>query len=130
MPEGGVWKTANGGLTWTPIFDAVGVASIGAVAVAPSDHRVVYVGTGNQSSWSFTTGNGIYKSLDAGNTWTNVGLPGSQYIGAIVVDPRSANTVLVAVQGGAWWRSRTGRHEWRAWRLSLDGCGPVVESDD
>ena len=71
MPEGGVWKTTNGGVTWKPIFDGVGIASVGAVAVAPSDHNVVYVGTGNQSGWSFTTGNGIYKSTDAGKTWTN-----------------------------------------------------------
>ena len=81
MPEGGVWKTTNGGVTWRPIFDSVGIASVGAVAVAPSDHDVVYVGTGNQSGWSFTTGNGIYKSTDAGKTWTNSGLPASQYIG-------------------------------------------------
>ena len=66
MPEGGVWKTTNGGTTWKPIFDDVHVASIGAVAVAPSDPNVVYVGTGNQSGWSFTTGKGIYKSTDGG----------------------------------------------------------------
>src|SRR6185369_385401 len=99
MPEGGVWKTTNGGVTWKPIFDSVGIASVGAVAVAPSDHNVVYVGTGNQSGWSFTTGNGIYKSTDAGRSWTNVGLTRSQYIGGIVVDPRDANTALVAVIG-------------------------------
>jgi len=99
MPEGGVWKTTNGGNTWKPIFDDVHVASVGAVAVAPSDPNVVYVGTGNQSGWSFTPGNGIYKSTNAGRTWTNVGLPASQYIGAIVVDPRNANAALVAVQG-------------------------------
>src|SRR5205809_7069193 len=75
MPEGGVWKTTNGGVTWQPIFDAVHVASIGAVAVAPSDPSVVYVGTGNQSGWSFSTGKGIFKSVDAGKTWTNIGLP-------------------------------------------------------
>jgi len=99
MPEGGVWKTTNGGNTWKPIFDDVHVASVGAVAVAPSDPNVVYVGTGNQSGWSFTPGNGIYKSADAGRTWTNVGLRTSQYIGAIVVDPRNPNAAVVAVQG-------------------------------
>ena len=99
MPEGGVWKTTNGGVTWRPIFDSVGIASVGAVAVAPSDHDVVYVGTGNQSGWSFTTGHGIYKSTDAGKTWTNVGLPASQYIGSIAVDPKNANAVLVAAIG-------------------------------
>jgi len=99
LPEGGVWKTTNGGTTWKPIFDAVHVASVGAVAVAPSDPKVVYVGTGNLSGWSFTVGKGVYKSIDAGRTWTNSGLPGSQYIGGIFVDPRNANTVLVAAQG-------------------------------
>jgi len=99
LPEGGVWKTTNAGTTWKPIFDAVHVASVGAVAVAPSDHNIVYAGTGNQSGWSFTPGNGIYKSTDAGKTWTNVGLAASQYIGGIVIDPRSADKVLVAVQG-------------------------------
>ncbi len=100
MPEGGVWKTSNGGTTWKPIFDDVHVASVGAVAVAPSNPSVVYVGTGNQSGWSFTPGKGLHKSTDAGRTWTNVGLADSQYIGGIVVDPGNADRALVAVQGG------------------------------
>jgi len=100
MPEGGVWKTTNAGTTWKPIFDSVRVPSIGAVAVAPSEPNTVYVGTGNQSGWSFTPGDGIYKSTDAGRTWSNIGLRESQYIGAIVVDPHDANRVLVAAQGG------------------------------
>ena len=99
MPEGGVWKTTNGGTTWKPIFDDVHIASVGAVAVAPSSPNVVYVGTGSQVTWAFTTGNGIYKSTDAGNAWTNVGLPTSEYIGGIVVDPRNADVVLVAALG-------------------------------
>src|SRR5262249_16059758 len=99
LPQGGVWKTTNAGTTWKPIFDDEHVASIGAVAVAPSAPKPVYVGTGNQSGWSFTAGKGMYKSSDAGKTWTNIGLRASQYIGGIVVDPRNANNVLVAVQG-------------------------------
>ena len=99
-PEGGVWKTTNAGTTWKPIFDAVRVPSIGAVAVAPSEPNTVYVGTGNQSGWSFTPGDGVYKSTDAGRTWSNIGLHDAQYIGAIVVDPHDANKVLVAAQGG------------------------------
>ncbi|HVD93223.1 MAG TPA: hypothetical protein VNC21_13100, partial [Vicinamibacterales bacterium] len=99
LPEGGVWKTTNGGNTWKPIFDDVHIASVGAVAVAPSDPNVIYVGTGNQSGWSFTIGKGVYKSTDAGKTWTNIGLPRSQYIGSIVVDPTNANAVLVAALG-------------------------------
>src|SRR5262249_58074312 len=66
LPEGGVWKTTNAGVTWKPIFDDVRIASVGAVAVAPSDPNVVYVGTGNQSGWSFTIGKGVYKSTNAG----------------------------------------------------------------
>jgi photosystem II stability/assembly factor-like uncharacterized protein len=99
LPEGGVWKTTNGGTTWKPIFDEVGIASVGAVAVAPSDPKVIYVGTGNQSGWSFTTGKGIYKSIDSGRTWTRSGLRLSQYIGGLVIDPRDANHVLVASLG-------------------------------
>ena len=99
LPEGGVWKTTNGGNTWKPIFDDVRVASVGAVTVAPSDPTIVYVGTGNQSGWSFTIGKGVYKSIDSGRSWTNVGLSRSQYIGGIVVDPRNASNVLVAALG-------------------------------
>src|SRR5436190_1924698 len=99
MPEGGVWKTTNAGTTWKPIFDDVHVASVGAVAVAPSTPNIVYVATGNQSGWSFTTGNGVYKSTDSGRTWTNAGLRTSQYISGIFVDPRDANTLLVAALG-------------------------------
>src|SRR5258708_14190835 len=79
LPEGGVWKTTNGGTTWKPIFDEVRVASVGAVAVAPSDSKIVYVGTGNQSGWSFTTGKGIYKSIDGGRSWTSVAMSQSQH---------------------------------------------------
>jgi photosystem II stability/assembly factor-like uncharacterized protein len=99
LPEGGVWKTTNAGTTWEAIFDSVHVASVGAVAVAPSSPATVYVGTGNQSGWSFTPGRGVYKTTDGGRTWTNAGLERSQYIGGIVVDPRDANTVLVAAIG-------------------------------
>ena len=98
-PEGGVWKSTSGGTTWKPIFDAQHVPSIGAVAVAPSDHNIVYVGTGNQSGWSFTPGNGIYRSADAGKTWTHVGLNGSAYVNSIIVDPTNSAVVLVATLG-------------------------------
>jgi photosystem II stability/assembly factor-like uncharacterized protein len=99
LPEGGVWKTTNAGVTWTPIFDEIHIPSVGAVAVAPSDPKIIYVGTGNQSGWSFTPGKGVYKSTDAGRTWTNVGLQQSQYIGGLVVDSKNANHVLVAAIG-------------------------------
>jgi len=96
-PGGGVWKTEDGGQVWKPIFDDVHVASIGAVAVAPSDPKIVYVGTGEQ-----TQGDGIYKSADAGATWTNIGLRETHMITAIVVDPRNPDTILVAAAGDHW----------------------------
>ena len=77
-PGGGVWKTTNGGRVWKPIFDDAHVASIGAIALAPSNPDIVYVGTGEE-----TAGNGVYKSTDAGKTWTNVGLTDARYITAI-----------------------------------------------
>jgi len=92
-PGGGVWKTTNGGRVWKPIFDDAHVASIGAIALAPSNPDIVYVGTGEE-----TAGNGIYKSTDAGRTWTNVGLTDTRYITAILVDPRDPNIVLVSAR--------------------------------
>src|SRR5215469_14771870 len=91
-PGGGVWKTTDGGQTWYPIFDKERVASIGALAIAPSDSNVLYVGTGEQ-----TRGNGVYRSIDAGATWKNVGLEDVPFIQEIIVDPRNP---LVAVVGG------------------------------
>jgi len=96
-PGGGVWKTEDAGQVWKPISDQVHVASIGAVAVAPSDPRIVYVGTGEQ-----TQGDGVYKSIDAGSTWTNIGLHDSHAITGILIDPRNPDVVLVAVAGNHW----------------------------
>ncbi len=96
-PGGGVWKTEDGGQVWKPIFDHERVASIGAVAVAPSDSKVIYVGTGEQ-----TQGNGVYKSTDSGSTWTNIGLRETHVITGIIVDPRNPDIVLVAAAGDHW----------------------------
>jgi len=96
-PGGSVWKTEDGGQVWRPIFDQEHVASIGAVAVALSDPKIVYVGTGEQ-----THGNGVYKSTDSGSTWTNIGLRETHIISGIVVDPRNPNVVLVAAVGDHW----------------------------
>jgi photosystem II stability/assembly factor-like uncharacterized protein len=93
-PGGGVWKTTDAGRVWKPIFDQVPVASVGAVAVAPSSPDIVYVGTGEQ-----TPGDGVYKSIDAGASWKNIGLGDTRYISSILVDPRDPNTVLVAATG-------------------------------
>lgn len=99
LPEGGVWKTKDGGTVWEPIFDAEHVPSIGAVAVSPSDPNIVYVGTGDASIWSFTPGRGVYKSTDGGKTWQNVGLQKTLYINSVLVDPRNPNVVLVGALG-------------------------------
>ena len=90
-PGGGVWKTVDGGVVWSPISDAVHVASIGALAVAPSDSKIIYMGTGDVSNvgGSVNYGNGIYKSIDEGKTWQHIGLDGTEKIGALWIDPRS-----------------------------------------
>lgn len=102
--SGGVFKSANGGVSWLPVFDRVdAMMSIGAVAVAPSAPQTVWVGTGEantrqSSSW----GDGAYKSTDAGATWTKMGLGDTRSIGRIVVDPTNADVVYVAAQGHLW----------------------------
>lgn len=97
---GGVWKTVNNGTTFQPIFDTYSSASIGDIAVAPSDPNVVWVGTGEPNNrQSSSIGDGIYKSTDAGKTFTKMGLQDSQTIARIVIDPKDANTVYVAVLG-------------------------------
>ncbi len=100
---GGVWKTNDAGRTWKPIFDSQAIASIGAIAVAPSDSNVIYVGSGEadmRSSISY--GNGMHKSTDGGKTWMHIGLEDSRQIGRIIVDPRDANKVFVAALGHAY----------------------------
>ncbi|HEV3089015.1 MAG TPA: hypothetical protein VGX96_17520 [Candidatus Elarobacter sp.] len=97
---GGVWKTVNGGATWTPVFDKQGVSSIGAVAIDPKNHNVVWAGTGetnprNDVSW----GDGIYKSTDGGKTWANVGLGATHAIASIAIDPRDPNVVVAGALG-------------------------------
>ena len=97
---GGVWESDNAGRTWTPIFDGESVASIGAIAVAPSDPNVIYVGTGEADMRSdIQHGDGMYKSTDAGKTWTQIGLTDTRQIGKIIVDPKDANVVYVAALG-------------------------------
>jgi photosystem II stability/assembly factor-like uncharacterized protein len=93
-PGGGVWKTTGGGTVWEPIFDAARVSSVGALALAPSNPEIIYVGTGEE-----TEGEGVYKSTDGGKTWANVGLRDTHYIFSIIVDPRSPDTVLVGSFG-------------------------------
>src|SRR3954449_4503782 len=100
---GGVWKTVDGGTNWTPIFDKESKLSIGAIAVAPSDHNVIYVSTGEAAPrGNITWGDGVYKSVDAGKTWKNVGLKDSRQIGALVVHPQNPDIALVAAFGHAF----------------------------
>jgi len=98
---GGVWKTENSGHTWTPISDeGIPIGSIGAIAVAPSNPNIVYVGTGEPDIRSqHSYGNGVYKSTDAGKTWTHIGLDATEHIGRIVVDQTNPNRVYVAALG-------------------------------
>src|SRR5436309_537807 len=98
--NGGVWKTTDAGRTWTPIFDAQSTGSIGALAVAPSDPRVIYVGSGEGLQRpDLSVGDGIYKSGDGGATWRHLGLRDGQQIPAVVVDPHDPNRVFAAVLG-------------------------------
>jgi photosystem II stability/assembly factor-like uncharacterized protein len=100
---GGIWKTTNGGLTWQPIFDSEGVASIGALAVDPTDPKVVYAGTGERALRDdISFGEGVYKSQDAGKTWTNIGLRDSRQIARIRINPKDPNTIFVAALGHAF----------------------------
>jgi photosystem II stability/assembly factor-like uncharacterized protein len=100
---GGVWKTIDGGANWTPLFDKEPISSIGAIAVAPSDHNVIYAGTGEAAIRGNTTyGTGVFKSIDGGKTWQNVGLKDTHQIGALIVDPRNENVALVAALGHAF----------------------------
>jgi photosystem II stability/assembly factor-like uncharacterized protein len=98
--NGGVWRSTDYGSTWAPLFDRESTGSIGAIAVAPSDPNVIYVGTGaGIIRPDLATGNGVYKSTDAGETWTHLGLPDSQMIAHIDVSPRDPNTMFVAALG-------------------------------
>jgi photosystem II stability/assembly factor-like uncharacterized protein len=101
--SGNVWKTTNSGITWTPVFDHQASYSIGTVAIDPNNPDVVWVGTGeNVSGRHVGWGDGVYKSVDGGKTWTNMGLPKSEHIGKILIDPRNSDVVLVAAEGPLW----------------------------
>ncbi len=120
---GGVWKTENDGRTWKPIADAgIPIGSIGAIAVAPSDPNIVYVGTGEPDIRSqISYGIGMFKSIDAGETWTHIGLKDTRQIGKIVVDPHDPNRVYVAALGHVYdangergvFRSTDGGTHWK-----------------
>jgi photosystem II stability/assembly factor-like uncharacterized protein len=131
---GGVWKSQNAGRTWTPIFDATDVASIGAIGVAPSNPDVIYVGTGEADMRdSIAFGNGVYKSSDAGKTWKHLGLENTKQIGRIIVDPKNPNTVFVAALGNVYapnpdrgvYRSRDGGATWEKVLFKNEEVGAI-----
>jgi photosystem II stability/assembly factor-like uncharacterized protein len=119
--DGGVWATADAGRTWQPLFDAQPDGSIGALAIAPSDPAMIYVGTGEADMRSdIAHGNGVYKSADAGKHWKFMGLADSRQIGRILIDPRNPAVVFVAALGHAYganeergvFRSKDGGEHW------------------
>jgi photosystem II stability/assembly factor-like uncharacterized protein len=115
--DGGIWRTTNAGVTWTPIFDHQSVASIGAIAVAPSDPKIIYVGTGESDIRSdLASGDGLYRSTDGGNSWQNIGLRDTRQVSRIVIDPQHANIVYVGALGHAY-----GPNNERGVYLSTDG---------
>lgn len=103
VATGGIWKTTNGGISWTPVSDSIGVGSVGAVAAAPSNGDVVWVGSGEANNMrSSSWGVGVFKSTDGGKTWSKPMLPKTQHIGRIVIDPRDPDVVYVAAMGPLW----------------------------
>ena len=115
--NGGVWKTTDAGTVWTPIFDKQPIGAIGAIAVAPSDSKTIYAGTGESDIRSdLSSGNGVYRSIDGGSTWTHIGLEDARQISRIVIDPRDSNVVYVGVLGHAY-----GPNEERGVYKSSDG---------
>jgi photosystem II stability/assembly factor-like uncharacterized protein len=134
--SGGVWKSANGGTTWKPIFDKH-TMSIGAICVDPSNPKNLWVGTGE--SWvrnSVSVGDGVYRSTDGGDNWTRMGLPDSERISAIQVDPTDSNTVYVAAMGHLWnsggerglYKTIDGGKSWKRILFSNEdsGCASVT----
>jgi photosystem II stability/assembly factor-like uncharacterized protein len=132
--DGGVWRSNDAGRTWNPIFDSQSIGSIGAIAVAPSNPEVIYVGSGEADMRSnIAYGDGMYKSTDAGKSWTHIGLTDSRQIARILVDPADPNKVFVAVLGHAYgpntergvFRSKDGGATWQRILFHDENTGAV-----
>lgn len=143
--SGGVWRTQNSGITWDPVFDAQKVYSTGCVTIDPNHPTIIWVGTGeNVGGRHISFGDGIYKSLDGGDTWQNMGLKRSEHISKIIVHPENSDVVFVAVQGPLWtsggergfyrtadggktWTKTLGNEEWTGVTdIALDPKDPNV----
>ena len=134
---GGIWKTSNGGTTWTTIFDDQDAYSIGSISLDPGNSSVVWAGTGeNVSGRHVGYGAGVYRSRDGGETWDHMGLDDSEHIGMIRVDPRDSNVIYVAAQGPLWsaggerglYKSTDGGRSWN--KILGDGLGNSEIDDD
>jgi len=132
--NGGVWKSIDGGRIWQPVFDSQPIASIGAIAVAPSAPDTVYVGSGESTLRdSVGFGNGMYKSVDAGRSWTHIGLADTQHIGKIAIDPKNPNVLFVAAIGHLYapnaergvFRSTDGGASWKKVLYKDENVGAV-----
>lgn len=103
VASGNIWKTENSGTTWIPIFEHYGSSSIGTITMDPHNSKILWVGSGeNNSQRSVGFGDGIYKSIDGGVTWANMGLKTSEHIAKIIVDPNDSDNIFVASQGPLW----------------------------
>lgn len=132
--DGGVWKTTDGGRVWRPLWTHEDVASIGALAVSPSDPKVIYAGTGEADMRSdISFGDGVYKSTDGGKTWKNIGLRATRHIGKILIAPRDPNIILVAALGRAYgpnpergvYRSTDGGATWQKVLYKDENTGAI-----
>ncbi|HVN43816.1 MAG TPA: hypothetical protein VMT66_01095 [Steroidobacteraceae bacterium] len=136
---GGVWRTTDGGNTWQVLTDGTPISSVGAIAIAPSNHDIIYVGSGEAAPrGNMTYGDGVYRSTDGGKTWAHLGLADTRQIGAVIVDPSNPDIVLVAALGHAFgpnaergvFRSTDGGKSWTKVLYKDENTGAIDVSFD